>query len=115
MTATAGWLLLRRAEGLWAVRPGELDELGPELPPRLKLRDGTVLLADEILTLAPNLRPHPFPRVAEPFFPVPVHALAVWRSRPVVLIEANAPPPCLRASDSRNSDSQRGGHDEPTR
>ncbi len=108
----SGWLLLRRRAALWGVPPGALRELTSSRPPRLQLKNGQVLLADELLSLAAHLETHPFPRCARRFFRDKILGLAVWRREPVILLEPGTPPACLRV-DSETSET--GAHGDETR
>lgn len=98
--ATTAWLILRRRGGLFGIRHRALAELTGSR--RLELTGGESVVADELLGLAVGLESRPFPRCLNRFFPETVFGLAVWQDRPVILLEAGAPPPeCLRtASDS---------------
>lgn len=103
MRAAAGdpstaWLIMRRGGGLWGVRHGSLRELTGARPQRLELESGETLLADELLSLASGLEARPFPRCLRRFFPETVFGLAVWKDRPVVLLEPGATPPALLAA-----------------
>lgn len=87
------WLLLRRRGSLWGVPHGSLHELTRSGCPRVELKNGTVLLADELLNLTANLESRPFPRSARPFYSEEIFGLAVWRGQPVILVQPEAVPP----------------------
>lgn len=108
----SGWLLLRRRAALWGVPPGALRELTGSRPPRLELKNGKVLLADELLSLAVDLETHPFPRCARRFFRDRILGLAVWRREPVILLEPGTPPACLGIDAD---DEEKGAHGDETR
>ena len=95
MSRPAPWLLLRRRGGLWALPHAAVGELSPRRPPRLELIGGATLEADEILTLAAEIEPRPFPRCARRFYGDAVAGLAVWHRQPVVLVDPGAVPPSL--------------------
>ncbi len=108
------WLLLRRQGGLWGVCRGALDEVvrapaqtsGSRYaePPRIVLASGGELLADEILTIVPELQERPIPRGAEPFLGAKYRGLAVWHDEPVILLDPVAPPPpCLDPETAQRS------------
>jgi hypothetical protein len=108
----SGWLLLRRRSALWGVPPGALRELRGSRPPRLELKNGKVLVADELLSLTAELESRPFPRCARRFFRDKILGLALWREEPVILLEPGTPPECLGV-DSANSET--GDHGDETR
>lgn len=88
---------MRRNDSLWALPHAALAELTSRRPPRLELRGGATLEADEVLSLTAEIEPRPFPRCARRYHSQALAGLAVWRRRPVVLVEPGAAPPCLAA------------------
>jgi hypothetical protein len=90
------WLLLRRHGVLWALPHAALGELSARRPATtLELRGGATLEADEVLGLAAEIEPRPFPRCARRFYRDTVAGLAVWRRQPVVLVDPGSAPPSL--------------------
>jgi len=93
------WLLLRRAEMVWAVpsdvvRAVHRRRKGAEV----ELRDSSSLQAEELLEIASTLDLRPIPScIPEP--PGRVAGMAVWRGQPVLCLDpAGTLPPVLLES-----------------
>lgn len=114
MSRPASWLLVRRHGGLWALPHAALGELTARRPPRLELRGGATLEADELVSLTAEIEPRPFPRCARRFFPGALAGLAVWHRLPVALIAPGAAPPGL-AVDGKTEEKEKEIHGDEIR
>ena len=95
-----GWLLVRHREALWGLRRSSLGNLSTAARGNwIELTDGATFEVDEILTLAPSLRPRPIPVFATLFIDARLAGLAVWNDQPVALLDPGASlPACFRSS-----------------
>jgi hypothetical protein len=105
---SGAFLVLRRDGATWAVAQPEVHGLvrrggGFEVA----VAAGT-LAADEVLGVTAELRCHPAGRVLRRFAPEAARGLAIHGERPLVLIDAHAPPRSLLATGANAAAPARG-------
>ena len=91
-----GFLLLRRAGGLWGIASSAIEGLAPEEGGYKISAGGEALFADEILGVVADLRVHPPPPVLRRFWSEAVTGLAVYGRVPVVMVDPRQAPEILR-------------------
>ena len=91
-----GFLLLRRAGGLWGIASSAIEGLAPEEGGYKVTAGGEALFADEILGVVTDLRVHPPAPVLRRFWSEAVTGLAVYGRVPVVVVDPRQPPEILR-------------------
>jgi len=94
-----GFLLLRRAGGLWGIASAAVDGLAcQDGGYRISLATGT-LAADEILGVVENLRVTPAAPVLRRYWPEALAGLAVHGRQPVVVVDPQRLPAALRPDE----------------
>ena len=91
-----GFLLLRRAGGLWGIANSTVEGLAVEDGGYKVTAGGEALFADEILGVVADLRVHPPAPVLRRFWSEAVTGLAVYGRVPVVMVDPRQPPEILR-------------------
>jgi hypothetical protein len=91
-----GFLLMRRAGGLWGIANSTVEGLAVEEGGYKISASGEALFADEILGVVMNLRVHPPAPVLRRFWSEAVTGLAVYGRVPVVMVDPRYPPEILR-------------------
>ena len=91
-----GFLLLRRAGGLWGIANSTVQGLAVEDGGYKVTAGGEALFADEILGVVADLRVHPPAPVLRRFWSEVVTGLAVYGRVPVVMVDPRQPPEILR-------------------
>jgi hypothetical protein len=81
------WLLLRRADTVWAIPSDVVRAVHRNLAgAEVELRDSSSLQAEQLLAIAPALDLRPIPScIPEP--PCAVAGLAVWQGQPVLCLD----------------------------
>jgi hypothetical protein len=102
----AAVLVIRLGDTTWGVPSGTVRAvrrsaggIQVELP-------GGSLAADEVVGVTTALEVSPPGRVLGLLWPEPCAGLAVWSSRPLVVIDAEHPPAVLRIEEGESSDAQ---------
>lgn len=95
-----GYLLLRRAGGLWGIANSTVEGLAVEEGGYKISAGGEALFADEILGVVADLRVHPPSSVLRRFWSEAwseaITGLAVYGRVPVVMVDPRQPPDILR-------------------
>jgi hypothetical protein len=95
-----GFLLLRRAGGLWGIANATVEGLAAEDGGYKVTAGGEALFADEILGVVTDLRVHPPAPVLRRFWSEArskaITGLAVYGRVPVVMVDPRQPPEILR-------------------
>jgi hypothetical protein len=94
-----GFLLLRRAGGVWGIASSDVEELAVEDDGYRISASGEAIFADSILGVVVDLRVHPPALVLRRFWPEAVTGLAVYERTPVVMVDPRNPPAILRMDD----------------
>jgi hypothetical protein len=103
-----GYLLLRRAGGLWGIANAAVDGLvrrGADY--RITIGGGSgggVLAADEIVGVVEDLRVWPLAPAVCRFWPEAAAGLAVHGSEPLVVVDPGRLPAALRAAEAGEGD-----------
>jgi hypothetical protein len=91
-----GYLLLRRAGGVWGIANSAVDGLSRRgAGYRIAIGDGA-LAADEVLGVVADLRVRPAAPVIRRFWPEALAGVAVHGDLPVVVVDPGHPPAALR-------------------
>jgi hypothetical protein len=91
-----GYLLLRRAGGVWGIANSAVDGLSRRGEGyRVALGEGA-LAADEVLGVVEDLRVRPAAPVLRRFWPEATAGVAVHAGLPVVVVDPGHPPAALR-------------------
>jgi hypothetical protein len=98
-----GFLLLRRAGGLWGISNADVDGLAARGAGYRISACGTVLGADEIVGVVESLSVRPPAPVLRRFWAEAPAGLAVYGLLPVVVVDPRHPPAALRLSDQEPS------------
>ena len=99
-----GFLLLRRAGGVWGVASAAVEGLAPRNGGyRIAVGDGA-LAADEILGVVEELRVRPPASVMRRFWPEAPAGLAVHGRLPVVVVDPLRPPAALKSDEGEQPD-----------
>jgi hypothetical protein len=94
-----GFLLLRRAGGVWGIAGAEVENLASRPGGyRIAVRE-CALAADEILGVVEDLRVLPPALVLRRFWPETPAGLAVHGRLPVVVVDPRRPPAALRLDE----------------
>lgn len=100
-----GYVVLERSGGLWGVAGRDVRHLRRDGERMLLEVEGGFLDAEEVLAVVPDLTVRPAPAVVGRFWPEAAAGLAVYRQRPVLVIDALRPPRMLLAEGGeRESD-----------
>jgi hypothetical protein len=91
-----GFLLLRRAGGVWGIANAAVDGLARDGAGYRIATGGGALAADEILGVVEGLAVHPPAPVMRRFWPEPSAGLAVHGEVPLVVVDPSRPPAALR-------------------
>jgi hypothetical protein len=91
-----GFLLLRRAGGVWGIANAAVDGLAREGEGYRIATGGGPLAADEILGVVEDLAVRPAAPVMRRFWPETPAGLAVHGALPVVVVDPSRPPAALR-------------------
>lgn len=97
-----GFLLLRRAGGLWGIASSAVDGLarrGTDYRITIDNGAGGTLVADEILGVVEDLRVRPLAPAVRRFWPQPAAGMAVHGREPVVVVDPAHPPAALREEE----------------
>lgn len=94
-----GFLLLRRAGGVWGIANSDVDGLAAEDGGYRVSAGGEAIFADSILGVVAELRVHPPAPVLRRFWPETVTGLAVYERTPVVMVDPRHPPAILKLDD----------------
>ena len=103
-----GFLLLKRAGGLWGISNADVDGLAARGAGYRISACGTVLGADEIVGVVETLSVRPPAPVLRRFWAEVPAGLAVHGRLPVVVVDPRYPPAALRLSDRESSEEQSG-------
>jgi hypothetical protein len=95
-----GFLLMRRAGGLWGIANGSVEGLARDGAGYRIAAGGESLAADEILGVVPDLRVVPAAPSLRRFWPEPSAGLAVHGGVPLVVVDPRRPPAALRCGES---------------
>ena len=102
-----GFLLLRRAGGVWGIASAEVEGLASRRGGgyRIAVGDGAkgALAADEILGVVEDLRVVPPAAVLRRFWPEAPAGLAVHGRLPVVVVDLRRPPAVLRLEEGEET------------
>jgi hypothetical protein len=102
-----GFLLLRRAGGVWGIASAAVEGLGSRGSGyRIGVAAGA-LAADEILGVVDDLRVRPPASVLRRFWPEAPAGLAVHGRLPVVVVDPQRPPAALRLDEGDGADEKR--------
>ncbi|HEX9942615.1 MAG TPA: hypothetical protein VGG03_11390 [Thermoanaerobaculia bacterium] len=102
-----GFLLLRRAGGVWGIASAAVDGLAARNGGyRIAVGDGA-LAADEILGVVEELSVHPLTAVLRRFWAEAPAGLAVHGRLPVVVVDPRRPPAALRLDEGDGRDEGR--------
>ena len=105
--APQGFLLLRRAGGVWGIASAAVAGLASRgAGYRIAVGEGA-LAADEILGVVDGLRVHPAAPVLRRFWPEAIGGLAVHGRLPVVVVDPRRPPAALRFDEGERADEGR--------
>jgi hypothetical protein len=99
-----GFLLLRRAGGVWGVASADVEGLAARQGAYRISLGGHALAADEILGVVEDLRVVPPAAVLRRFWPEAPAGLAVHGRLPVVVVDAKHPPAALRLDEGEGAD-----------
>ena len=102
-----GFLLLRRAGGVWGIANAAVDGLARDAEGYRIATGGGALAADEILGVVEDLAVRPTAPVMRRFWPEPAAGLAVHGELPVVVVDPSRPPAALRLEHGEMDE----GHD----
>jgi hypothetical protein len=103
-----GFLLLKRAGGLWGISNADVDGLAARGAGYRISACGTVLGADEIVGVVETLSVRPPAPVLRRFWAEAPAGLAVHGRLPVVVVDPRHPPAALRLSDLEQSGESSG-------
>jgi hypothetical protein len=95
-----GFLLLRRAGGVWGIANSAVDGLARRGEGYRVATSGGALAADEILGVVENLLVRPAAAVLGRFWPEATAGVAVHGKLPVVMVDPRRPPAALRAEEA---------------
>ena len=104
MPHARGYLLLRRAGGVWGVASADVEGLASRRGGYRISLGGRALAADEILGVVEDLRVIPPASVLRRFWPEAPVGLAVHGRLPVVVVDARHPPAVLRLDEGEGAD-----------
>lgn len=92
---SGGFLLLRRAGGVWGIANGAVEGLARRGADFHITAGGAALVADEILGVVEDLVVRPAAPVVRRFWPEATAGLAVHGGTPVVVVDPVRPPRVL--------------------
>lgn len=95
-----GYLLLRRAGGLWGIANAAVLGLARRSGGFAVTVDGGALVADEILGVVEELPVRPAAPVVRRFWPEASAGVAVHEEVPLVVVDPGRPPRALKPDDS---------------
>ncbi len=104
MTGRGGWLLLRRAGGVWGVPAVAVGGLGREGAGYRVEVGGGALAADDVLGVVDRLELRPLGAVVRAFWPEAAGDLAVHGCQPLVVVDPARPPAALRRGGGEAGD-----------
>ena len=104
MPHARGFLLLRRAGGVWGIASADVEGLASRRGGYRISLGGRALAADEILGVVEDLRVIPPAPVLRRFWPEAPVGLAVYGRLPVVVVDARHPPAALRLDEGEGAD-----------
>ena len=105
--APRGFLLLRRAGGVWGIDSGAVDGLSARGEGYRIAVGGGALAADEILGVVEDLRVRPPADWLRRYWPEAPVGLAVYGRLPVMVVDPRRPPAALRLDEGERSDEGR--------
>ncbi|HEV2854414.1 MAG TPA: hypothetical protein VHC97_16595 [Thermoanaerobaculia bacterium] len=94
-----GFLLLRRAGGVWGIASSDVEGMAVEDGGYRISAGGEAFFADSIVGVVADLRVHPPAPVLRRFWPETVAGLAVYERTPVVMVDPRYPPAILKLDD----------------
>lgn len=108
-----GFLLLRRAGGVWGIASEAVEGLAREGAGYRIATGEEALAADEILGVVEDLRVHPAVPALRRFWPEVAAGLAVYGGLPLVVVDPRRPPAVLKAATkvATGLDSGEGRHE----
>ncbi len=104
MPHARGFLLLRRAGGVWGIASADVEGLASRRGGYRISLGGHALAADEILGVVEDLRVTPPAPVLRRFWPEASAGLAVHGRLPVVVVDPRCPPAALRLDEGEGAD-----------